>query len=164
MYRYMKNIHILLCTISHTYFMAENDEHLSTIRIKEFNPLTSNKHPRRRKIAMRNAIQEVLNEKKLKMPDIRKRCYGKPLGVKAKFYLLKSEMSGDSKKDLDNLLKILFDVLSDDMIQNNTDPDLKGLGFMKDDEMVFEVRSSKIIVKTKDEMGFSISIYETSKE
>ncbi len=105
-----------------------------------------------------------MDEKKLKLSDIQLRCKEKPLGVKAIFYLLKSTMDGDSKKDLDNLLKILFDVLSYDMIQDNKDEDLRGLGFMKDDEMVFEVRSSKSIVTTKDEMGFEISIYETSKK
>jgi Holliday junction resolvase RusA-like endonuclease len=113
---------------------------------------------------MKKAIQHVLDEKKLKLSDIQLRCKEKPLGVKARFYLLKSTMDGDSKKDLDNLLKILFDVLSYDMIQDNKDEDLRGLGFMKDDEMVFEVRSSKSIVTTKDEMGFEISIYETSKK
>ena len=133
--------------------MKKNDECLSTIRIRNFNSLTSSKQPRQKKIAMKKAILNELGERKLKLSDIQLRCKERPLGVKAIFYLLKSGTEGDSKKDLDNLLKILFDVLSDDMIKNNKEEELRGLGLMKDDEMVFEVRSSKRIVTTKHDMG-----------
>lgn len=145
-------------------YLTKGDELLTPIKVREFNPLTSRKHPRQRKINLKKTIQDKLIEKDLRLEKIQKRCKGNPLSVKIKFYLLKSGEEGTSKKDLDNLLKVFFDVLSDNMIKNNTDDELKGLGLMTDDEMVYEIHCRKKIVSKKEDMGFDISIYESSNE
>ena len=141
--------------------MAKGDELLTPIRVREYNPMTSRKHPKERKMRLKKILLEEIDKRDLKLEKIQKRCKGLPLSVKIRYYLLKSNEEGTAKKDLDNLLKILFDVLSDDMIKNNTDDELKGLGLMTDDEMVYDIRCSKKIVTEKKDMGFEISIFES---
>lgn len=141
--------------------MAKGDELLTPIRVREYNPVTSRKYPKKRKIQLKERLQEEIVKRDLKLEKIQKRCKGRPLSVKIRYYLLKSNEEGTAKKDLDNLLKILFDVLSDDMIKNNTDDELKGLGLMTDDEMVYEILCSKKIVTKREDMGFKISIFES---
>lgn len=142
--------------------MATGDELLTHIRIRGHNPLTSRKYPKDRKIDLKKILETEINKKDLKLEKIQKRCKGNPLSIKIKYYLLKSNEEGTTKKDLDNLLKLLFDVLSDDMIKNNTDDELKGLSLMTDDEMIYEIRCSKKIVTEEKDMGFDISIFESS--
>lgn len=142
--------------------MTAGDELLTPIRIRGYNPLTSRKYPKDRKIELKKILETEINKKDLKLEKIQKRCKGNPLSIKIKYYLLKSNEDGTAKKDLDNLLKLLFDVLSDDMVKNNTDDKLKGLGLMTDDEMIYEIRCSKKIVTEEKDMGFDISIFESS--
>lgn len=141
--------------------LAKGDELLTPIRVRRYNPMTSRKHPKKRKTDLKKILSEEIVKRDLKLEKIQKRCKGNPLSVKIKYYLLKSNEEGTAKKDLDNLLKIIFDVLSDDMIKNNTDDELKGLGLMTDDEMVYEIHCSKKIVTSKEDMGFDISIFES---
>lgn len=142
--------------------MVNGDELLTPLKIRGFNPLTARKNKRQRKIDLKNIIINKLKEQNLKLEKIKKLCNKKPLGIKARFYLLETGAAGSSEKDLDNLLKILFDVLSYDMIKNNTEEKLRGLNLMKDDERVYEIRASKKIVKELRDAGLDLSIYESS--
>lgn len=142
--------------------MTNGDELLTPIEVRGYNPLTFRKKVRTRKKELRDTIQSKISQKGLKIEKIRTRCKGKPLAIKINFNLLKSEEEGTSKKDLDNLVGVFCDVLSDYIIKNTTDDDLKGLGFMKDDEMIFEIHCTKKIVKKQENMGFTMSIFESS--
>lgn len=144
--------------------MTKGNELLTPVKIRGFNPLTSRKHPKNRKIELKNVIYNKILEKKLVLEQIQQRCRDKPLAVKINFYLLQSDQEGNSKKDLDNLLKIFFDVLSIDMIRNNKESELKGLGLTIDDEMIYEIHATKKIVLQEEDMGFDVSIYESSSK
>jgi len=76
------------------------------------------------------------------------------------YYLLESSESGKSKKDLDNLLKILFDVLSVNMI-NGQEP-IKGLGLMKDDTYIYKIKCEKK-ENFRGREGFDLEIFTRSK-
>lgn len=144
--------------------MTKGDELLTPIDVKGYNPLTFRKKVRIRKIELRDIIQKQIDKKGLKIEKIRNRCKGKPLAIIVDFNLLKSEEEGTSKKDLDNLVGVFCDILSEYIIKNTTDDDLKGLGFVKDDEMIYEIHCTKKIVKKQENMGFTISIFESSFE
>ena len=64
-------------------------------------------------------------------------------------------------KDLDNLLKLLLDVLPQHM-DNTPDPKPVGLGLMRDndDKMIFEINCSKILVENESDEGLDIEIKE----
>lgn len=64
-------------------------------------------------------------------------------------------------KDLDNLLKLLLDVLPQHM-DNTPPPKPKGLGLMRDnqDKMIFEINCSKKLVEDESNEGIDIEIKE----
>ena len=139
----------------------KGDVFLQPLEVK-CNPLTSSKKKIERKKTIRDKIKQAIGKD---LEKIRKRSQGKPLFLDVTFYLVKSEEKGRSKKDLDNLLKILCDALSDDMVANNKNDELKGLGFMKDDECIFKINCEKILLeeKDKDKEGLRLSISEWSE-
>jgi len=67
-------------------------------------------------------------------------------------------------KDLDNLLKLLLDVLPQHM-DNTPDPKPEGLGLMRDsdDKMIFEINCSKTLVEDELEEGLDIEIKEVKQ-
>lgn len=142
--------------------MAKGDELLTPIRIRRFNPLTGSSDPRPRKLDLKQKIENELNARKLSFEEIRTRCQDKPLAIRITFNLLKSEDRGTSEKDLDNLLKIFLDVLSFSMINDSKDEMMRGLGFTIDDKMIYEIQCEKKIVSGQEDMGFVLSIYESS--
>ena len=142
--------------------LSKGDELLTPLKIRGFNPLTAGKNKRQRKIDLKERILKKIKEDNLKLERIRHLCKGNPLAIRAKFYLLETDASGTSEKDLDNLLKILLDVLSYNMIKNNNEERLRGLDFMKDDEMAYEIRCAKKIITKIEEAGLDLSIYESS--
>jgi len=66
-----------------------------------------------------------------------------------------SGVEGRANKDLDNLLKVVFDVLCEYMDENEKNP---GLGLMKNDKMIFEVHATKKTVTMKKDEGLDIKI------
>jgi len=64
--------------------------------------------------------------------------------------------SGKTKKDLDNLLKIVLDVLSVNMV--NTQNPMKGIGLMLDDSDVQKIVCEKKIVDSPDKEGIDLQI------
>jgi len=78
--------------------------------------------------------------------------------IYVKFHFLEGTgVEGRTKKDLDNLLKIVCDVLPDYMDNNKTEP---GLGIIKTDNSIFEIHSIKETVTHEDDEGVDIEISE----
>ena len=99
------------------------------------------------------------------MDDIRDFCKNRKLSITVRFYLYDgsedgiSQPEGRTKKDLDNLLKIVLDVLPEKM---DTAGKNDGLGLIKRDYdyFVYEINSIKKIVTLKREEGIDIEIFE----
>ena len=126
---------------------------LEEIHIRNFIPETASKDSIKRK----NALKRVIGAKIGKdLPKIRERTLNRLLLVDVTYRLYVDKNSGSSKKDLDNLLKILFDVLSKNMV--NGQESKKGLGIMKDDSFIYEIKAKKIEVNSKKEQGFDLMI------
>ena len=82
--------------------------------------------------------------------------------MKIVFYLSKQRIENESKyqKDIDNLLKIVLDVLPKFMDKGNKN---KGLAIIDDDESVHEIKTKKIFVKKDIEQGIDIEIFKATK-
>lgn len=144
--------------------MTKGDELLTPIVVRYFNPLTFRKKTTIRKRELRDLIQTKISQKGLNIEKIRRRCKGKPLALKLDFSLLKSDEEGTSKKDLDNLVSVFCDVLSDHIIKGTNDESLKGLGLVTDDVMIYEIHCTKKIVNAKERTGFVLSLFESAFE
>jgi len=126
---------------------------LEKIEIRGFIPETASKDALKRKKKLRKKIKDKLDSE---LGKIQKRTINRPLFIDVCYYLYLSDASGSSKKDLDNLLKILFDVLSVNMV--NGQDAKKGLGLMKDDSYVQKIKCEKKLVNSKEIQGFDLLI------
>ena len=126
---------------------------MEEIKIRNFPPETASKDSIKRKNKLKLVIGAKIRKDLLK---IRERTLNRRLMIDVTFRLLVGDNSGSAKKDLDNLLKILFDVLSKNMV--NGQELKKGLGIMIDDSFIHEIKAKKIGVNSKKEQGFDLMI------
>ena len=124
--------------------MKKSQNVYTTISIKNFPPVTAGKKVLQRKKDLRDAIKNEIGEKKLK--TIRERCRGRHLFLNVTYHLAKTSEAGRSQKDLDNLLKILFDVLPDFIASHSKNKEFEGLGLIENDNDIFKVCCEKEIV------------------
>jgi len=129
------------------------------VKIREFNPMTAGKNKRERKEILRDKLKEEIGKD---LGKIQTRCLGHSLFVDACFYLLKSGESGRSKKDLDNLLKNLCDVLAVDMI-SKPDSKMKGLGLVTDDSFIHKIHCEKKCVNSEEQEGFDLLVSRSNR-
>jgi len=123
------------------------------IKIRKFNPGTSNIKKIERKGLLKKEIMSKIGKDIKKIQD---RCKKKPLLIDVRFYLYYSDEQGRTKKDLDNLLKILLDVLSVNMI-NGQNP-IEGLGIVMDDSDIRKITCEKQIVNSTEGEGIDLQI------
>jgi len=134
-----------------------------TIKIRDFEPLTASSDVVNRKMNLKEKIE---NDTK-NLDEIREFCQGKKLSIIVRFFLYDGKKDGVPqpegriKKDLDNLLKIVLDVLPEKM---DSEGENDGLGLIKRDydHLVYEIKSTKKIVYKKDEEGIDIVISQWS--
>jgi len=131
-------------------------ENLFNVSIKGFEPLTAGHgNEVERKQILKEKILDSINENSGNLKD----CLDKKLSLRVIFHLLKNtDQSKRYEKDLDNLLKILLDVLPEHM--DNTPSKPAGLGLIRDnkDHMIFEIHCSKDFVDDVSQEGMDIEI------
>ena len=123
------------------------------IKIRKFNPETASKNKIKRKQELKKQIGKKVSKRYKKILD---RLSEKAIFIDVCFYLKRANNSGNTKKDLDNLLKILLDTLSENMV--NGQKKMKGLGFVKDDSEIFKIHCEKILVDEDKDMGLDLKI------
>ena len=105
-------------------------------------------------------LQEAFVEQNPNLSKLQEECKGKQLSINVTFYLNENTPDKTSyKKDLDNLLKILMDVIKDEI----DDDDKKiGLGLVigNKDEEIFEIICHKEFVQSEDEEGIDLVLSE----
>jgi len=134
-----------------------------TIKIRDFEPLTASSDVVNRK----KNLKEKIEKETKNLEEIRGFCQDKELSMTVRFFLYDGKKDGVQqpegriKKDLDNLLKIVLDVLPEKMDSEGKND---GLGLIKrdDDNLVYEIKSTKKIVYKKDEEGIDIVISQWS--
>lgn len=114
------------------------EEVLPKTEIRGFTPVTASKDKVRRKEELCKILKKEIGED---LPRIKEMAKKKPLAIDVCYYLLESSDAGQSKKDLDNLLKILLDVLSVKMGNGQDLP--PGLGLIRDDALVYKIKCEK---------------------
>jgi len=132
---------------------------LGKISLRKFEPKTSKtKKDVARKIELRNKIRGSRSN----LPQIRKNCKKKKINLKIKFYLSRQQEKNVAKynKDLDNLLKIVLDVLPKYMDNKKEN---KGLGIIENDNLVYAIRAEKVFVTSDVEQGIDIEIYQAKQ-
>ena len=132
---------------------------LGEIHAKPFIPLTAqSKEDVARKIELRDFIKNNVSS----LDDAISSCREKDkVSVEICFSLYNGVKNDVSRydKDLDNLLKIVLDVLPDYM-DNKAENRETGLGIIKNDKQVFEIHSYKKFVQDKSQEGIDIIISE----
>ncbi len=130
-------------------------------KIRYFEPLTGSSDVVNRKMSLKERIEKDTKN----LEEIKKFCKGKKLSITVRFFLYdgKEDQSpqpeGRIKKDLDNLLKIVLDVLPEKMDSEGKND---GLGLIKKDydHLVYEIKTTKEIVSKKSDEGIDIVISE----
>jgi len=130
---------------------------LFKISITDFEPKTAGHGDEvERKEKLRDAIWKEITDH-----SARKNCRGKDLSLNVCFNLYKDpKQSSRYEKDLDNLLKILLDVLPEHI--DNSEKRNYGLGFIDDnnDYRIFEIHCEKKLVDDITQEGLDIEISE----
>jgi len=134
-------------------------KNLVNVRIRDFEPLTDNDNPMERKAALREAIKEKIDLEKAK-----KDCENKLFSLKVIYYLNKNtKILGQYKKDLDNMTKIVSDVLTDYLSeQDKVSKQKTGLGLIRDDKDIHELHLVKKFVDKDTDQGLDIKLYKWS--
>jgi len=136
---------------------------LGSISVTGFIPQTAKqgKEMTERKEKLRKAFVE---QNELELPKVIESCKNKEkLSVKVSFNLNdKAENPTSYKKDLDNLLKVLLDVLPEEMDDSTK---AEGLSIIKgnEDDRVWEIHCSKNFVHSPNEEGIVVEFYEFPK-
>ena len=130
---------------------------LGSICVMGFEPKTaSSKNVVKRKKELRDKIKETATD----LESLKRNCRDKKLFLKVCFYLHSGNNGNSSKpKDLDNLLKIILDVLPEYMDVKKKE---QGLGIIKDtsDDLVYEIYAKKEYVSDPQKAGICIELHE----
>ena len=127
------------------------------VPIPDFEPLTDNDNTIERKNALLNVIKNKINLEKAK-----KDCEGELFSLKVIYHLNRnSKIVGQYKKDLDNMTKIVSDVLTDYLSEQDKVPQQKtGLGLIRDDKDIHELLLFKKFVDDDSKQGYDILLYK----
>jgi len=111
-----------------------------------------------RKIELRDTIRRRNN-----LNEIRENCKEKKIALDICFYLNKERIEDITRyeKDLDNLMKIVMDVLPDYMDKAEKN---EGLGLFKNDNLVYDIHAAKEFVFSKDKEGIEIRLSEYNEK
>ena len=138
--------------------MLMSDSVLFKVEVRGYEPLTAGHGDEViRKEKLRDEIINSINSDS----GNPKNCLDKHLSLNVCYNLFHDEKNPQRyEKDLDNLLKLLLDVLPQHM--DNTDPTREGLGLMRDnhDKMIFEINCSKKLVDDNKKEGLDLQIKE----
>jgi len=132
---------------------------LFKVKVRNYIPLTAGHGDEVvRKEKLLEKIHDFIDTDSGKPKD----CLDKKLSLTVRYNLYHDEKNPQRyEKDLDNLLKLLLDVLPQHM-DNTPDPKPEGLGLLRDndDKMFFEIHCNKILVEDEKDEGLDIEIKE----
>jgi len=127
---------------------------LGSIAVRGFTPETpmkKNQMTSKRKIKLRDAFKLQNNN----LSEIKEKCKNKNLSIDVCFNIWKENPNSKSLEiDLDNLLKILLDVLKEHMNDFNKEPGLEIISENKD-FLIYEIHCRKSLV-SKDKRGIHV--------
>ena len=132
---------------------------LGILHVKPFIPLTAKTQEEvQRKKDLRNFIINNISN----LSEVKNSCKdAKTVSIEVCFNLYDGDKNDASRycKDLDNLLKIVLDVLAEYMDNKSIDREF-GLGIIRNDNQVSEIYSYKKFVQVLNLEGIDIAIFE----
>lgn len=140
--------------------MTEKPLFLVELRPFEPHTLRSGRGHRNLKRELRDAIMGAMDGDDIAAS--REKLRGRILRIDVEFRLWRGAENVSNtraKKDLDNLLKPVMDVLQTSL---NTQRTELGLGLIEDDESVHEINTRKVLVNDEMEEGIRIAIHDRS--
>lgn len=131
------------------------------VKIDDFEPFTDNDKTIERKKALLKKIKDKINLEKAK-----KDCENILFSLKVIYHLnIDTKIEGQYKKDLDNMTKIVADVLTDYLTAQDKQNNQKtGLGLIRDDKDIHELHLVKKFVKGNSKQGLDIILYKWSEK
>jgi len=134
---------------------------LGKISVRKFKPKTVKKG--KETTQRKKDLQEAFVKQNPNLNELQDKCQGKKLSLNATFYLNENTPDKTSyKKDLDNLLKILMDVIKEEMDDDEKKIGL-GLVIKNKDEEIFEIVCHKEFVSNEDDEGIDLVVSEWNK-
>lgn len=131
---------------------------LGKISVRKFKPKTVKKGKETAK--RKKDLQEAFMQQNSNISELQERCKGKKLSINVTFYLNENTPDKTSfKKDLDNLLKILMDVIKEEMDDSERKTGLK-LVLENNDEEIFEIICHKEFVQSEEDEGIDLIVSE----
>ena len=131
---------------------------LGKISVRKFKPKTAKKGKETTK--RKRDLRDEFVRQNPNLAKLQADCIEKQLSINVIFYLNKNTLDKSSyKKDLDNLLKILMDVIKEEMDDNEKKIGL-GLVIKNKDEEVFEIICHKEFVSSDDDEGIDLVVSE----
>jgi len=126
----------------------------------DFEPMTAKPG---REVPRKIKLRDIIRSRAHNLDEIRKNLKEKKIALDICFYLNKERIENVSRyeKDLDNLMKIVMDVLPDYMDKAETN---EGLGLFKNDTLVYDVHATKEFVFSEDKEGMEIKISEYNEK
>ena len=108
-------------------------------------------------------LRDTIRRRTTNLDEIRENLKEKNIALDISFYLNKERIENVSRydKDLDNLMKIVMDVLPDYMDKAETN---EGLGLFKNDNLVYDIHATKEFVFSEDKEGIEIRISEYNEK
>lgn len=132
---------------------------LGKISVRGFKPKTVKKG-KETTIRKKDLQEAFVEQNKRNLSDLQDKCQGKKLSINVIFYLNENTPDKSSyKKDLDNLLKILMDVIKEEMDDDEKKIGL-GLVIKNKDEEIFEINCHKEFVSSEDDEGIDLIVSE----
>jgi len=131
---------------------------LGKISVRKFTPKTVKKG--KETTTRKKELQEAFVKQNKNLRELQDKCQGKKLSINVTFYLNQNTPDKSSyKKDLDNLLKILMDVIKEEMDDKEKKIGL-GLVVKNKDEEIFEIICHKEFVSNEDDEGIDLVVSE----
>ena len=134
---------------------------LGKLSVRKFKPKTAKKG---KEITKRkdDLYKAFVNQNK-NIAELQGKCKEKELSINVTFYLNENTPDKSSyKKDLDNLLKILLDVIKEEMDDDEKKIGL-GLVIKNNDDKIFEINCHKEFVTSDDDEGIDLEVSEWKK-
>ena len=131
---------------------------LGKISVRKFKPKTVRTGIETTK--RKKELQEEFVKQNPHLNVLQDKCQGKKLSLNVTFYLNENTPDKTSyKKDLDNMLKILMDVIKEEMDDHEKKIGL-GLVLENKDEEIFEIVCHKEFVFNEDDEGIDLIVSE----
>ena len=115
----------------------------------------------RRKYARKKELIDAIKKAKgEELETAREALSGKKVSIAVEFFLWKGDATHTNttgRKDIDNLLKIVFDALQTKVDEQGR---MEGLGLIENDDSVYHVEATKRLVETPGEVGLRLTVVE----